>query len=80
MGLDLAGVQVINPDCTVPVLELSNENRVGGHHNEICARNSIPSRGLIGRTAEEKAMMKAWQRRIERDGFGRGMFGIVPLG
>jgi glutathione S-transferase len=60
----------INPECTVPVLELDNGTRIADivaicRYFEEIYRNPP----LMGRTAEEKAMIEAWQRRLEWDGF-----------
>ena len=66
--------RAINPDCTVPVLELDNGTRVADIV-AICRyfEELYPKPRLMGRTAEEKAVIEAWQRRIERDGFYAAM-------
>ena len=66
--------RVINPDCTVPVLELDNGTRIADIV-AICRyfEELYPEPRLMGRTAEEKAVIEAWQRRIERDGFYAAM-------
>jgi glutathione S-transferase len=60
----------LNPDCTVPVLELDS-GTVLNDAMAICAYfedvQLLPP--LIGRTAEEKAVTIGWNRRLERDGF-----------
>ena len=60
----------INPDCTVPALELDNGTVINDaiaicHYFE----ELHPEPPLIGRTPEERAVTIAWNRRIERDGF-----------
>lgn len=60
----------INADCTVPVLELDNGVRIADaiaicHYFE----ELQPEPSLMGIGAEEKAVIAAWQRRAERDGF-----------
>jgi glutathione S-transferase len=60
----------LNPDATVPVLELDN----GAAINDaiaICVyfEELQPDPPLIGRSPEEKAVAIAWNRRVERDGF-----------
>ncbi len=66
--------RVINPECTVPVLELDNGTRIADilatcHYFE----ELYPEPPLMGRTAEEKAIIEAWQRRLERDGYYAAM-------
>ena len=60
----------INPDATVPALELDNGTLVTDAV-AICVyfEETRPEPPLIGRTAEEKAVTIAWNRRVERDGF-----------
>ena len=62
--------RTINPECTVPVLELDNGTRVADIL-AICRyfEELYPDPPLMGRTAEQKAVIEAWQRRLERDGF-----------
>jgi len=62
--------RAINPECTVPVLELDNGTRIADII-AICRYFEELYRDppLMGRTAEEKAVIEAWQRRVERDGF-----------
>jgi glutathione S-transferase len=62
--------RVINPDATVPALELDD----GTHINDavaICVyfEATHPQPPLMGETAEEKALIAAWQREVERNGF-----------
>jgi glutathione S-transferase len=66
--------RAINPDCTVPVLELDNGTRIADIV-AICRyfEELYPKPRLMGRTAEEKAVIEAWQRRVERDGFYAAM-------
>lgn len=60
----------INPDATVPALELDNGTIITDAV-AICVyfEETRPEPPLIGRTAEEKAVTIAWNRRVERDGF-----------
>ena len=65
-----AAFRKLNPDCTVPVLELDN----GAVINDAIAmcvyfEETQPEPPLIGATAQEKAITIAWNRRVERDGF-----------
>ena len=66
--------RAINPECTVPVLELDNGTRVADIL-AICRyfEELYPDPPLMGRTAEQKAIIEAWQRRLERDGFYAAM-------
>ena len=62
--------RAINPDCTVPVLELDNGTRI----TDILAicryfEELYPDPPLMGQSAEERAVTESWLRRIERDGF-----------
>jgi glutathione S-transferase len=83
-GVSLATVQVdlrngeqlgaefraINPDGTVPVLVLDNGTRIADIVG-ICryVEETHPAPPLIGRDAEDKAMVEMWQRWCEREGF-----------
>jgi glutathione S-transferase len=62
--------RAINPECTVPVLELDNGTTIADILG-ICRyfEELYPEPRLMGRTAEQKAVVEAWQRRLERDGF-----------
>src|SRR6516164_4778643 len=66
--------RAINPDCTVPVLELDNGTTIADIVG-ICRyfEELHPEPRLMGRTAEEKALAESWQRRTERDGFYAAM-------
>jgi glutathione S-transferase len=66
--------RAINPECTVPVLELDNGTRVADIL-AICRyfEELYLDPPLMGRTAEQKAIIEAWQRRLERDGFYAAM-------
>ena len=62
--------RAINPDATVPALGLDSGAMITDaiaicHYFE----EMHPEPALIGRTAEERALAIAWNRRIERDGF-----------
>jgi glutathione S-transferase len=67
-------LRAINPDCTVPVLELDNGTTIADIVG-ICRyfEELYPEPRLMGRTAEEKALVESWQRRTERDGFYAAM-------
>ena len=62
--------RAINSECTVPVLELDNGTRIADILG-ICRyfEELYPAPRLMGRTAEQKAVIEAWQLRLERDGF-----------
>jgi glutathione S-transferase len=66
--------RAINPDATVPVLELDNGTRITDAIG-ICVyfETVHPQPPLMGETAEEKAIVTAWQRTAERNGFYAGM-------
>jgi glutathione S-transferase len=66
--------RAINPECTVPVLELDNGTTIADIVG-ICRyfEELNPEPRLMGRTAEEKALVESWQRRTERDGFYAAM-------
>jgi glutathione S-transferase len=61
--------RAINPECTVPVLELDNGTRIADII-AICRyfEELYPEPRLMGRSAEQRAVIEAWQRRLERDG------------
>jgi glutathione S-transferase len=69
-----AAFKVINPDCTVPVLELDNGTRIADIVG-ICRyfEETHPTPPLMGSDAEEKAVIEMWQRWCEREGFYAGM-------
>ena len=61
--------RALNPDCMVPVLELDS----GAAITDIIAicryfEELHPDPPLMGRTAEERAVIESWLRRIEWDG------------
>ena len=61
--------RALNPDCTVPVLELDS----GAAITDIIAicryfEELHPDPSLMGRSAEERAVIESWLRRIEWDG------------
>ena len=62
--------RAINPDCTVPVLELDNGARITDAIG-ICRYFEAmqPDPPLFGSGAEEIAIIESWQRQAERDGF-----------
>jgi glutathione S-transferase len=62
--------RAVNPDCTVPVLELDDGTRITDAVG-ICVYFEAlqPAPPLMGRDAREKAIVTAAQRRAERDGF-----------
>jgi glutathione S-transferase len=62
--------RAINPDCTVPVLELDDGTRISDSL-AICVylEATNPAPPLMGATAVERATVAEWQRRAERDGF-----------
>lgn len=66
--------RAINPDCTVPVLELDDGTMISDII-AICRyfEELHPDPPLMGRNAEEKAVIECWLRRIEWDGFYAAM-------
>ena len=66
--------RAINPDATVPVLELDNGTRINDAIG-ICVYFEAfhPQPPLMGESAEEKAIIATWQRTAERNGFYAGM-------
>jgi glutathione S-transferase len=87
--------RALNPACTVPVLELDSGVAIADVV-AICRylEELHPEPHLMGRNAEERAVIEAWQRRIEWDGLqaaqeafrnaapglkGRALPGPVPL-
>jgi len=68
-GQFTAGFREINPDCTVPVLELDNGTRL----TEVLAicqylEELQPEPALIGDTAEQRAIAMMWTLKIEQHG------------
>src|SRR3981081_2647624 len=62
--------RAVNPDCTVPVLELDDGTRIADAVG-ICVYFEAlqPDPPLMGRDPQSKAIITAAQRRAERDGF-----------
>ena len=62
--------RAVNPDCTVPVLELDDGARIADIL-AICVyfEHVQPAPPLMGVDAHDRAVVTAWQRRVERDGF-----------
>jgi glutathione S-transferase len=62
--------RVVNPDCTVPVLEFDDGARIADVM-AICVyfETLRPEPPLMGVGAQDRANVTAWQRRVERDGF-----------
>ncbi len=62
--------RAVNPDCTVPVLELDDGARIADVM-AICVyfEQSRPEPPLMGAGAQDRAVVTEWQRRAERDGF-----------
>jgi glutathione S-transferase len=62
--------RAINPDATVPALELDDGTRINDAIG-ICVyfEATHPQPPLMGESAEEKALIAAWQREVERNGF-----------
>ena len=65
-----AEFRAINPDATVPSLELDDGTRINDAVG-ICVYFEAlhPRPALMGETAEEKALVASWQRQVERNGF-----------
>src|SRR4051812_17567192 len=66
--------RAINPDCTVPALAL-DDGTVLADAVAICGyiEELHPDPPLIGKTAQERAVVTALNRQIERDGFVAAM-------
>jgi glutathione S-transferase len=62
--------RAVNPDCTVPVLELDDGTRIFDSV-AICVylEQTRPEPPLMGTDPIERATVAEWQRRAERDGF-----------
>jgi glutathione S-transferase len=65
-----AAFRHVNPDVTVPVLELDDGTRITDIVG-ICRyfEETIPEPPLFGRTPIEKALVDSWQRWCDREGF-----------
>ncbi len=62
--------RAINPDATVPSLELDDGARINDAIGICVYFEAIhPQPPLMGASAEEKALVTAWQREVERNGF-----------
>jgi glutathione S-transferase len=64
----------INPRCSVPALQLDDGTMI----TEVLAiwryfEESAPQPPLLGRDAQDKALVTMWERRMELDGFLPGM-------
>jgi glutathione S-transferase len=66
--------RAVNPDCTVPALQL-DDGTVIADAVAICGylEEIYPEPPLIGTTPQERAMVTALNRQIERDGFFAAM-------
>ncbi len=64
------GFRAINPDCTVPVLELDDGTRITDAVGICVYFEAVrPTPPLMGSDPPSKALITAAQRRAERDGF-----------
>ena len=62
--------RAINPDCTVPVLELDSGTRLTDPIGICRYLEAVhPDPPLMGATHEEQGVIEGWQRWAERDGF-----------
>lgn len=62
--------RAINPDCTVPVLELDDGTRITDAIGICVYFEAVqPDPPLMGTDARSKGLVTAWQRWAERDGF-----------
>ena len=62
--------KAINPDATVPALELDDGTRINDAIGICVYFEAIqPRPALMGESPEEKALIAAWQREVERNGF-----------
>jgi glutathione S-transferase len=62
--------RAINPDATVPSLELDDGVRINDAVGICVYFEAIhPQPPLMGESAEEKALVTSWQREVERNGF-----------
>jgi len=65
-----AGFRAINPGATVPSLELDDGTRINDAIGICVYFEAVhPQPPLMGENAEEKALITAWNREIERNGF-----------
>jgi glutathione S-transferase len=64
------GFRAINPDATVPALELDDGTRINDAIGICVYFEAVhPQPALMGETAEQKALIASWQREVERNGF-----------
>lgn len=62
--------RAINPDATVPSLELDDGTRINDAIGICVYFEAIqPRPSLMGESAKEKAIITSWQREVERNGF-----------
>jgi glutathione S-transferase len=62
--------RTINPDATVPSLELDDGTRINDAIGICIYFEAIkPQPPLMGETPQEKALIASWQREVERNGF-----------
>ena len=62
--------RAINPDATVPSLELEDGTRINDAIGICIYFEAIkPQPALMGETPQEKALITSWQREVERNGF-----------
>ena len=62
--------RAINPDATVPALELDDGSRINDAIGICIYFEAIhPQPPLMGEGPEEKALVASWQREVERNGF-----------
>ena len=62
--------RAINPDATVPALELDDGTRINDAIGICVYFEAIhPQPTLMGETPKQKALIAAWQREVERNGF-----------
>ena len=60
----------INPRCTVPVLELDDGTRLTENAGiSVYLEAIVPEPPMLGRSAEEKALVATWNARVEVEGF-----------
>jgi len=62
--------RAINPDATVPSLELDDGTRINDAIGICIYFEAIkPQPALMGETPQDKALIASWQREVERNGF-----------